>query len=54
LWNETLKQEFITTIGSRFKYTSRFERIVQNSLGNVKDIIDMSRQRGILQISHNH
>jgi ribonucleoside-diphosphate reductase alpha chain len=34
LWNETLKQELMHN-GSRFKYTTGLERIVQNSLGNV-------------------
>jgi hypothetical protein len=34
LWNETLKQELMRNIGTRF-IPARLKRVVQNSLGNV-------------------
>jgi hypothetical protein len=42
LWNETMKQELMRNNGScsGSRYSSRLERIVQNSLGmSMKDII---------------
>jgi ribonucleoside-diphosphate reductase alpha chain len=47
LWNETLKQELMRNNGTRFKYTQDLKELYKTVWEmSMKDIIDMSRQRG--------